>query len=122
MKSTTHTQRPVGIREADLDSAESARLAQHSQDLARQDGRAESRASDRELAWGELTGPDADPAQEIPTGAEELVTWDASPEQAGHLIPEIEADDEADVAAAMAVEGSGEAEQELRRAANSEAD
>lgn len=65
--------------------------------------------------------PVRDPAPEVPPGAEDLVTWNVSPEEAGHLIPEIEADDEADVAADMAEEGSGEAEQELRRAATTEA-
>ena len=104
----------------DLDTVGAARLQQESQDLAKQDGRAEARASDRELALRELTGPEGDSAPEIPAGAEGLVTWDASAEEAGHLTPEIPAEDEADDSAEEAEEGRGEAESELRRAADAE--
>ena len=102
-------------------SDSTAQLEQQSQELAHEDGRAEARDSDRELALRELTMPDGDPAQEVPSGAEGLVTWDVSPEESGHLIPETPAEDEADVPAELAEEGSGEAEQELRRAVNTEA-
>ncbi len=103
-----------------IDGVGSARLEQESQDLAQQDGRAEARNSDRELALRELTGPEADLAQEVPAGAEKLVTWDASPEEAGHLLQDIPAEDEADVSAELAEEGRGEAEQDLRRAVDAE--
>lgn len=99
-----------------IDGVGKARLQQNSQDLAQQDGRAEARDSDRERALRELTGPDGDPAQEVPPGAEGLVAWDVSPEEAGHLIEEIPSEDEADVSAELAEEGRGEAEQDLRRA------
>lgn len=103
-----------------IDGVGNARLEQESQNLAQQDGRAEARASDRALALQELTGPEGDLAQEVPAGAEKLVTWDASPEEAGHLMREIPAEDEADVSAELAEEGRGEAEQDLRRAVDAE--
>lgn len=88
--------------------------------LAQQDGRAEARAGDRVDAAREQAGPPPDSTPETPIGAETLVTWDTSPDQAGHRSTEIVSDDEADVSADLAEEGSGEAEQELRRAANAE--
>jgi hypothetical protein len=103
-----------------IDGVGNTRLEQESQDLAKQDGRAEARHSDRELALRELTGPEEDSSQEVPAGAEELVTWDASPEEAGHLMPEIPAEDEGDVSAELAEEGRGEAEEDLRRAVDVE--
>jgi hypothetical protein len=118
MKTTARDQ--IEVHEEGIDGVGNARLQQHSQDLAQQDGRAEARDSDRERALHELTGPDGDPSQEIPPGAEGLVTWDVSPEEAGHLTQEIPAEDEADVSAELAEEGRGEAEQDLRRAVNTE--
>ena len=50
--------------------------------------------------------------------SEELVSWDTSPDAAGHRLPESVPEDEADDSAALAEEGIGEAEQDLRRAAN----
>ena len=104
----------------EIDGVGKARLQQESQDLARQDGRAEARDSDRGAALRELTGPEGDLSPEVPAGAEELVTWDVSPEAAGHLIPEIAPEDEAEVSAELAEEGREEAEQDLRRAASAE--
>ena len=103
-----------------IDGVGTVRLEQESQDLAKQDGRAEARDSDRELALRELPGPEADSSQEVPAGAEELVTWDANPEEAGHLVQELLTEDEADVSAELAEEGRGEAEQDLRRAVDEE--
>ncbi len=103
-----------------IDGVGPDRVQQDSHDLARQDGRAEARDSDREHALRELTAPGGEPAQEVPPGAENLVTWDASPAEAGHLTPEVDPEDEADVAAELAEEGRGEAEQDLRRAASAE--
>jgi hypothetical protein len=117
---TTFERDQIKDREEGLDTVGAARLQQDSQDLAKQDGRAEARASDRELALRELTGPEGASAQEIPAGAEGLVTWDASPEEAGHLTREIPAEDEADDSAEEAKEGRGEAEHDLRRAVNAE--
>lgn len=91
-----------------------------SEDLAHQDGRAEARESDRESARHDLLRLADDGAPEVPPGADSLVTWNIPAEETGHHTPEIPAEDEADVSATMAEEGSGEAEQELRRAANEE--
>jgi hypothetical protein len=115
---TTFERDQIEGREENIDTVGAARLQQASQDLAKQDGRAEARASDRELALRELTGPEGNSAQEIPAGAEGLVTWDASPELAGHLTREIPAEDEAVDSAEEAEEGEGEAEHDLRCAAN----
>ena len=103
-----------------IDGVGNTRLEQESQDLAKEDGRAEARDSDRKLALRELTEPEANSSQEVPAGAEELVTWDASPEEAGHLMQDIPAEDEGEVSAELAEEGRGEAEQDLRRAADAE--
>jgi len=97
-----------------------ALLRRNSQDLARQDGRAEARNSDRERALRELTERDGNRAQEVPPGADGLVTWDVSPDQAGHLTRDVPAEDEADDSAQEAEEGRGEAEQDIRRAVNAE--
>ncbi len=118
MKSSTKDQ--IGTHGEEIDGVGPDRLQQESKDLAQQDGRAEARDADRERAFRELTGPAGDPAPEVPAGAEELVTWDVSPEAAGHLTPEVAPDDEADVSTELADEGRVEAEQELRRAANAE--
>lgn len=99
---------------------ESAVLRADATALARQDGRSEARTGDRSAALREQTGPPAETPPETPAGAEELVTWDARPDETGHRSPESVPDDEADVAAALAEEGAGEAETELRRAANDE--
>ncbi len=103
-----------------IDGVGSARLEEESRDLAQQDGREEARNSDRELAFRELTGPEANLPQEVPSGAEELVTWDANPEEAGSLVRETPAEDEGDVSAELAEEGRGEAEEDLRRAMDAE--
>lgn len=87
--------------------------------LARQDGRTEARAGDRAAARDQ-TGAPSEATLETPAGAEELVTWDTSPDEAGHRSAEAVPDDEADDDAALAEEGSDEAEQERRRAANAE--
>jgi len=104
----------------EIDGVGKAQLQQNAKDLAQQDGRAEARDSDREVALRELTGPGGDSPPEVPAGAEGVVTWDESPEASGHLMQEIPAEDEADVAAELAEEGEGEAEQDLRRAVNAE--
>jgi hypothetical protein len=104
----------------EIDGVGKARLQQNAKDLAEQDGRAEARDSDRELALRELTGPEADSAPEIPAGAEGVVTWDESPESTGHFMQETPSEDEADVSSELAEEGRGEAEQDLRRAADAE--
>jgi hypothetical protein len=116
----TSTGNRIGVQGEMIGGDSNALVQQLSWDLAQQDGRAEARDSDRELALRELTGPGRDPAPEVPPGAERLVTWNANPEEAGHLIPEIPAEDETDVSAEMAEEGRGEAEQDLRRAVNAE--
>jgi hypothetical protein len=103
-----------------IDGIGNTRLEQESHDLAKEDGRAEARDSDRKLALRELTEPEADSSLEVPAGAEELVTWDTSPEEAGHLMQDIPAEDEGDVSAELADEGSGEAEQDLRRAVDAQ--
>jgi hypothetical protein len=99
-----------------IDGVGSSELDKESEALARQDGRDEARDSDRELAFRELTGPEGHLAQEIPRGAEGLVTWDSNPEETGHLIEEVPSDDEASIAAEEAEEGRVEAEEELRNA------
>jgi hypothetical protein len=104
----------------EIDGVGKAQLQQNAQDLAGQDGRAEARDSDCEVALRELTGPEGDSPPEVPAGAEGVVTWDESPEASGPLMQEIPAEDEADVAAELAEEGRGEAEQDLRRAVNAE--
>jgi hypothetical protein len=104
----------------EIDGVGKARLQQNAKDLAEQDGRAEARDSDCEGAFRELRGPEGDSAPEVPAGAEALVTWDMSPEAAGHLLQEIPTEDEADVAADLAEEGRGEAELDLCRAVNAE--
>jgi hypothetical protein len=104
----------------EIDGVGKAQLQQNAKDLAGQDGRAEARDSDRELALRALTGPEGDSPPEVPAGAEALVIWDVSPEAAGRIMPEIPAEDEAEVAAELAGEGEGEAEQDLRRAVNAE--
>jgi hypothetical protein len=48
------------------------------------------------------------------------VTWDESPEEAGHLANEVPAEDETAVSAELAEEGRGEAEEDLRRAMDAE--
>jgi hypothetical protein len=117
---TTSTLDRIAIQGELIGGDSNARLRKNSQDLARQDGRSEAREADRVLALCELTKPDEDSAPEVPAGAESLVTWDVSPEVAGHLIPEIQADDEADFSAEEAEEGREEAEQDLRRAVHAE--
>jgi hypothetical protein len=117
---TTSKRDEIEGNDEGIDAVGTARLQQESQDLAQQDGRAEARDSDRRLALRELTGPGGDSPQEVPAGAEGLVTWDSSPEEAGHLTQEILPEDEADVSADLADEGRGEAEQDLRRAVNAE--
>jgi hypothetical protein len=121
MNTTTRDQVEVPGEPGRSDAA--ALLRQKSLDLAQQDGRSEAREEDRENALHELTSPDSgeEIAPEIPPGAEELVTWDASPGEAGKAIPESISEDEADVFAEQAEEGLGEAEQELRRAAETKA-
>jgi hypothetical protein len=116
----TSEQDQISGNDEGIVAAGNERLQQNSQDLAQQDGRVEARDSDRELARRELTSPNEDSAQEVPPGAESLVTWDASPEEAGHLTQETPAEDEADVSAELAEEGRGEAEQDLRRAVDAE--
>jgi hypothetical protein len=96
---------------------EETSLRDHATALARQDGRTEARAGDRAEAAREQTGPPPESSPETPAGAEALVTWDASPDQAGHRSNEAVPEDEADDDATLAEEGSGEAEEELRRAA-----
>ena len=104
----------------EIDGVGKAQLQQNAKDLAGQDGRAEARDSDRDVALRELTGPEGDSSPEVPAGAESVVTWNESPEATGHLMHEIPAEDEADVAAELAEEGRGEAEQDLRRAVHAE--
>jgi hypothetical protein len=116
----TSAQNPIDDHGEGIDGVGSVRLEQESQDLAKQDGRAEARAPDRTLAFQELTAPEGNLAQEVPAGAEGLVTWDADPEESGHLTREIPAEDEADVSAELAEEGRGEAEEDLRRAVEAE--
>jgi hypothetical protein len=119
MNTTTRAQIEVPGEPGRSDAA--ARLRQKSLELAQQDGRAEARQEDRENALRELASPAEDTAPEIPPGAEELVTWDVSPAEAGQATPESVSEDEADVSAELAEEGLGEAEQELRRAAEAKA-
>ncbi len=114
----TPEEEQIDPHEEGIDRLEIARLNQDSQELAQQDGRTEARKSDRELALHELHGTDPEPAQEIPPGAEGLVTWDTNAEESGHVTEEVPTEDEADVATQMAEEGEAEAEQELRRAAH----
>lgn len=97
---------------------DTALLRSNATELARQDGRAEARDDDRTAAFRERTAAADDSAQEVPAGDETLVTWDGSPDETGHRIPDAAADDEATVSADLAEEGSGEAETELRRAAS----
>ena len=120
MKTSTQDQSEVHGETAA--GASNAQLQQLSRDLAHQDGRTEARAFDRELARREFTGTAraGQPAQEVPPGAEGLVTWDVSAEEAGHLTPDIPSEDEANDSAELAAEGRGEAEQDLRRAAEAE--
>jgi len=87
------------------------------EELAQQDGRSEARDEDRSEARREHA---EDAAPEVPAGDENLVAWNSSPDEAGHRSPETVSDDEADVSAALAEEGSREAEQDLRRAVNTE--
>jgi hypothetical protein len=96
---------------------DTALLRGNTAELARQDGRAEARDEDLTEAVREQNVPAADSAQEVPAGDETLVTWDSSPDETGHRTLESADDDEATVAADLAEEGSGEAEQDLRRAA-----
>jgi hypothetical protein len=103
-----------------IDGVGKDRLEQEARDLAKQDDRPEARNSDRDLALRELSDPEDDSAPEVPAGAEGLVTWDESPEEAGHLANEVPAEDETAVSTELAEEGRGEAEQELRRAADAE--
>jgi hypothetical protein len=100
--------------------ADTTLLQGNATELAQQDGRSEARAEDRTEAIREQTRPAADAAQEVPAGDEALVTWNASPDQSGHLTAESVVDDEADDSTELAEEGEGEAEQDLRRAANAE--
>ncbi len=92
------------------------RRRSESRELAGLDARADApEDADRPQAPESGTHVVPGAAQEIPPGAEDLVTWDVSPDDAGHLVEEIEAEDEADVPATMAEQGRNDADQDLRR-------
>lgn len=90
----------------------------HSEELAHQDRRGEARAPDRAAARRELYSGDPASAEETAPGAAGLVEWNVSTDEAGHQTPDMPADDEAAVASEMADTGRGDAEHELRRAAD----
>lgn len=115
--STSHTATARATDRQDGEN-ENAVTRLHAADLAHQDGRSEARDQDRSAALREKTDTETDTAQEVPSGAEELVSWDTSPDAAGHRMPESIAEDEADDSAMLAEEGIGEADQDLRRAVN----
>lgn len=99
-----------------VDAAGELRLRDGALELAALDGRAEARDHDRLEAACEAAGPGDPAAQEVPTGAECLVTWDVSRDETGHRVEPCEAEDEATVEADMAEQGRDDADRDLRRA------
>ena len=95
-------------------------LQQRAQDLAEEDGRTGATNADRAHALGELSGPIANPAPEVPPGDENLTVWNQSPDVRGHLVPNVLPDDEADISAELTKEGMEEADQDRRRASKDE--
>ena len=95
-------------------------LQQRAQDLAEQDGRTEATNADRAHALGELSGPVANRAPEVPPGDENLTVWNQSSDVTGHIVPNVLPDDEADISAELTKEGMEEADQDRRRASKDE--
>lgn len=95
-------------------------LQQRARDLAEQDGRTVPTDADRARALEELITEAATPAPEIPPGDQDLISWNESPDTAGHAVPVFPPDDEAEVSAELTEEGVDEADQDRRRAAKDE--
>ncbi len=115
--------RPAGKIEAQgigIGAVSDKLLEERSQDLAEEDGRTKPTDADRAHALEELIGPSANPAPEVPSGDENLTTWNENPDVTGHAVPTYLADDEATVSEDLTSEGMEEAGQDRRRAAKDE--
>lgn len=89
-------------------------FAEASRELVESDQRGEFPAAAPIRPSQESESVDEVAAQEIPTGAEDLVVWDVSPDEAGHLVEPCEAEDESTVQATMAEQGRDDADRDLR--------
>jgi hypothetical protein len=95
-------------------------LMRRARDLAQEDGRSHPTDADFKKAREELSSVSEDPAPEVPTGDEDLTSWNESPDATGHAVDTRPPDEDVDVGLELVEEGVDEADQDQRRAAKDE--